>query len=72
MISEFIESHTISIQVSNIFKHLNPPKFDSNNTLHKKISELSEQAHHANNQTDRLKLISQINTLTDQLIQTLP
>ncbi|GMA65748.1 hypothetical protein GCM10025859_63630 [Alicyclobacillus fastidiosus] len=44
-VREFIESHNISIQTGDIFKHMNLPAFDSQNAKHLELSRLVELAH---------------------------
>lgn len=45
LIKEFVESHNISIQVGNIFKHMNLPPFDDENETHLKLVDLVRKAH---------------------------
>mgnify|MGYP005751390451 CR=1 FL=1 len=45
IVKEWIESHNVSIQVGDIFKHLSLPEYDSKNTLHRRLAELVELAH---------------------------
>ncbi len=45
LVREFIESHNISIQTGDIFKHMNLSPFDSSNLDHLKLAALIEKAH---------------------------
>lgn len=67
-VAGYIESHTISIQVSNIFKHLNLPAYDSSSNIHKKISQLSEKCHKEDDFVSRQKIMKTIEGLCSQII----
>jgi SAM-dependent methyltransferase len=60
MVREWVESHTVSIQVGNIFKHLNLPQYDANNLAHIALSILVKQAHGEHNDKKRALLVTQI------------
>lgn len=45
MVREWIESHNVSIQVGDIFKHLKVPQFDASNPKHTALAKLVESAH---------------------------
>ena len=45
LVREFVESHTIAIQVGNIFKHMRLPSFDPSVEDHELLSDLVERAH---------------------------
>ena len=68
LVRDFIESHTISIQVSNIFKHMNLPKFDSSNKNSIKLANIIEQAHTADNDKIRLDLINKAGLISDKIL----
>ncbi|MFD2785054.1 Eco57I restriction-modification methylase domain-containing protein [Hymenobacter rubripertinctus] len=44
-VKEYIESHNISIQLGDVFKHLTLPAFDEQNPQHTALSALVEQTH---------------------------
>jgi len=69
MVQEYIESHTIQIQVSNIFKHLNLPQYDGKKAAHKRISSLCEQAHAATSSDERENLLEKMDKLAEQLLK---
>ena len=68
IVREYIECHTIQIQVSNIFKHLRIPKFDSSNKKHTKLASLSKTAHSTKDSAKRIKLLAQIDTIAEAII----
>ncbi|MEY9671482.1 hypothetical protein ABIE93_001416 [Bradyrhizobium elkanii] len=67
IIREYIESHTIQIQVSNIFKHLSIPKFESSNPAHDQISKLCHAAHRAAAK-DRERALEVLSEATERLL----
>lgn len=69
MVREYIESHTIQIQVSNIFKHLSIPKFDKKNSTHIKIANLCRQAHVAKSDAERKKQLANLDLWTEKLLK---
>jgi len=44
-VKEYIESHNISIQIGDIFKHMSLPTFDKKNKQHLKLSLLTKNTH---------------------------
>jgi len=44
---EFVESHTISIQIGDIFKHMNLPAYVKDDSDHKKLVAAVDEAHNA-------------------------
>ncbi|WP_316181023.1 MULTISPECIES: hypothetical protein [unclassified Bradyrhizobium] len=67
LVREYIESHTIQIQVSNIFKHLSIPRFDDSKVAHKRISELCCAAHKAS-EGKRPRILQALDKATDRLL----
>ena len=72
LVKEFVESHNISIQVGDIFKHMNLPAFDAKKTAHKKLSELAKAAHAENNSSARAILVKKVAENADQILEMLP
>jgi len=68
LVREYIESHTIQIQVSNIFKHLSLPAYDSKNALHKTVAELCQKAHAASEAT-RSKLLAKMDEVAEKVLR---
>jgi hypothetical protein len=69
LIREYVESHTIHIQVSNIFKHLSIPQFDSGNKNHMELSALTKKAHEAKSQTQRASLMAKMDALSTKILK---
>lgn len=70
MVQEYIESHTIQIQVSNIFKHLSLPQYNGKIAAHKKITDLCKKAHNAATDDEREKLLEKMNKVAEPLLKT--
>lgn len=68
IVKEYIESHTISIQVSNIFKHMDLPCYDVKNQKHKALSVIVKDAHECDDPIKRNTLISKLGVLAEQII----
>jgi len=60
MVKEWIGSHTVSIQMGNVFKHMNLPQYDKSNTSHVALSKSSMQAHSEHNTEKRKTIVKQI------------
>lgn len=67
-VKEFVESHNISIQVGDIFKHMNLPAFNPSNRHHVKLSELCRQAHGEKLVMKRDAIISRLRTIGDEIL----
>lgn len=68
MVREWIESHNVSIQVGDIFKHLTLPEFDSSNSAHTKLSKLVESAHAQHDSMLRKKIVAQVEAESDKIL----
>lgn len=68
LVRRFIQSHTISIQVGNIFKHMSLPEFDPANQDHLALVELVRTAHAESNPVQRNALLEQISELGNRLL----
>ena len=68
IVKEFIESHNISIQVGDIFKHMTLPSFDCKQGAHTRLAALVEQAHKENDATERAALIGTLRCQAEQII----
>lgn len=64
----FIQSHNISIQVGNIFKHMSLPQFDKSNKDHVKLVRLVKKAHAERDDAKRDVLLDQISDLGNRLL----
>ncbi len=68
LVSQFIESHTISIQVSNIFKHLNLPKYDDVNSIHNDLAVLTQRIHNEHNKDERIRLLNELYVIGEKIL----
>jgi len=60
MVREWVESHIVSIQVGDVFKHMQLPEYDAADALHRALAALVEKAHGEHDETKRAALVSQI------------
>lgn len=70
LVREYVESHTIQIQVSNIFKHLSLPRYDDKNAVHRDVAELCCQAHKAKSDQERKKMIAAMDKKAEEVMKT--
>jgi hypothetical protein len=68
VVREWIQSHTVSIQVGDVFKHLSLPQFDSENPVHLELSSLVEQAHQEHDSARRKQLVPAIEAAADRVL----
>ncbi|MEF3046721.1 hypothetical protein [Pseudotabrizicola sp. L79] len=68
MVKEWIEAHNVSIQVGDVFKHMNLPEYDPADPLHMQMAQLSEQAHQTHNAAQRAAIVAQILPLTTAVL----
>lgn len=59
-VREWVESHNISIQVGDVFKHMRLPEYDSGDAAHTTLAKLVEQAHAEHDSTLRASLVRQV------------
>lgn len=69
LVKEYVESHTIQIQVSNIFKHLSIPQFDSKSLDHQRLAKASKSAHSATTSAKREKFLNDINVIAERILK---
>jgi len=60
MVREWIESHTVSIQKGDVFKHMTLPEFNANLKGHLSLASLVEKAHREHDVSKRKILVSKI------------
>ena len=60
IVREWIEAHNVSIQVGDVFKHMNLPRFDAEDPQHQRLAQLSQQAHQTHNDVARAAVVAQI------------
>ena len=68
LVKEYVTSHTIQIQVSNIFKHLSLPKFSASDPSHKALSRICASAHTENDVVRKASLLDQISNLAEEIL----
>ena len=69
VVGEFVESHNISIQVGNIFKHMRLPAFNEANRLHLRLAELVERAHEIEGAGMREEVIDEIRAVGELILE---
>lgn len=67
-VRELIESHTISIQVGNIFRYLTLPQFDNQNQMHIELADLTIEAHKITDSIERQKYINSCSRIADAIL----
>lgn len=68
LVKEYIESHTISIQVGNVFKHLKLPLFEKNNKQHRSLADAVEKAHGEEDAQAREKIVKKVERIATQVL----
>ncbi len=68
-ICEWLDSHNISIQRGNVFKHLTLPKFESNNTQHQTLASYVEKAHQTHDLKIRQPIIFKALSLAESILE---
>ncbi|MDP9354164.1 MAG: hypothetical protein M3R02_02585 [Chloroflexota bacterium] len=68
-VRELVESHNISIQVGNIFKHMSLPTFDAADPDHVTLSDWVKRAHQVFDQKDRQYYLQKIAGLAERILQ---
>ena len=68
VVKEFVESHNISIQVGDIFKHMKLPSFDATQRPHKRLAQFVERAHQEHNAAARAALVNDLRFEAEQII----
>lgn len=60
MVREWVESHNVSIQVGDVFKHMDVPEYSSKNPRHSAFAKLVETAHVEHDSKKRAAIIQRI------------
>ena len=68
-VKEFVESHNISIQVGDIFKHMSLPAFDRTQPAHRRLAKLVERAHQEHDATARAALVDELRFKAERIIK---
>ena len=66
-VKEYIESHNISIQLGDVFKHLTLPEYDSENNQHVRLSELVKRTH-ASSDSEYPVLLERVRAMADDML----
>lgn len=67
-VREWLDSHNVSIQVANVFKHLVLPEFDTANCDHVELSELIEKSHNTHDKKARNKVLEKAFSLAEGVL----
>lgn len=67
-VREWVESHNISIQVGDVFKHMRLPEYNPSDTAHTTLARLVEQAHTEHDSILRASLVQQIEKHGDAIL----
>lgn len=68
IVQEFVESHNISIQVGDIFKHMSVPSFDCARADHRRLAWLVQLAHEEHDASKRAALVASLKLEAEQII----
>ncbi len=68
IVIEFVKSHNISIQIGDVFKHMNLPDFDLANHDHISLANLAKRCHKENNIAKRDVILKEISKLSHKII----
>lgn len=60
MVREWVESHNVSIQVGDVFKHMSLPEYDPADPDHAALAALVEQAHNEHVAAKRALIVAQV------------
>ncbi len=69
MVREWIESHIVSIQVGDVFKHMSLPEYDETDIDHLDLATLVEQAHNEHNQVNRAVIVSNVEVTGEVILK---
>lgn len=69
LVREWVESHNISIQIGDVFKHMRVPQFNSDDPKHCELASLVEAAHNEHDAEARSKLVSLIEKRGENILQ---
>jgi hypothetical protein len=67
-VQEWIDSHNVSIQVADIFKHLNLPEFEPSNQSHIHLAELVMAAHEEHDKPLRKVIVDKVKEEAEALL----
>lgn len=68
LVREFVESHNISIQVGDIFKHMSLPPFDPSRCQHTQLATLTKEAHLERDPNTRATLVQRLRDKAERIL----
>ncbi len=68
MVREWIESHTVSIQIGDVFKHMRLPEYDAADAAHKALAKIVEKAHGQHDKIKRADLVQKIEQSGEKIL----
>ena len=68
LVREFVESHNISIQVGDIFKHMKLPGFDRTQQGHRRLARVVERAHREDGASARGALVDEVRWEAERIV----
>ncbi len=68
LVRMYIQSHNISIQIGNIFKHMSLPEFDETDKRHLNLVNLVQQAHNETDLVRKLGLLDEISNQSNEIL----
>lgn len=67
-VREWIQGHSVSIQIGDVFKHLFIPEFDEENEVHVRLAQAVEKAHGMHDEVQRAVLVTDIEQLASLVL----
>ncbi|WP_262484691.1 hypothetical protein [Citrobacter braakii] len=67
-VQEWINAHNVSIQVADVFKHLDLPEFNKNNSQHVLLAEKVLSAHQEHNSKARKLIVEDVKSLAEDIL----
>lgn len=69
LVREWVESHNVSIQVGDVFKHMQLPEYDPTQVVHVNFADLVEKAHVEHDEDTRSTLLNQIEADGERILK---
>ncbi|MQY52452.1 N-6 DNA methylase [Rhodocyclus tenuis] len=69
IVREWVESHNVSIQVGDVFKHMRLPEYDDADEHHARLAALVEKAHGEHDVTARAAMVHKIETEGEAILR---
>lgn len=70
LVREWVESHNVSIQVGDVFKHMSLPEYEPANAHHCGLAALVEDAHSEHDKIKRAALVAKIEVAGEAILKT--